>query len=123
MKKTIIGYIPTVIVFGVPASVFLLGVLYGVLRNSDYCLLHRSDYYEELNPLVFGADGFYLSMFIFFPIGGILNLAFLADACFSTSEGSVSKGELMTAIITLVIQIYIIHYIIPLIHLPLCKLA
>jgi hypothetical protein len=106
MKKTIIGYLPTAIVFGGPPSAFLFITLLGVLNGKD-----------DIIKIAAFLSGF--SLIFTFPIGGILNLAFLAYAFFtdrlenvlrdsSTSEGIVSKGGVVTAIITLVIQLGII---------------
>jgi hypothetical protein len=105
MKKSIIGYIPAAIIFAVPASVFLLGMFVN-------CLIYQSEYGSGY----LGMCALCILIFTFL-IGGLLNLAFLVYAGISgrlmnfydgTSEGIVSKGGVVTAVITLVIQIGII---------------
>lgn len=99
MKKTIIGYLPAAIVFNSLAGAVLFPYW---------------DYKVDID----GRCCLYILIFLFI-LGCILNLAFLAYALFtyrlvnvlsdgSTSEGIVSKGGVVTAIITLVIQLGII---------------
>lgn len=100
MKKTIIGYLPTVLIFGGALSAWLFSLLdsHGEFNIVSMCIL---------GILIFS-----------FVIGGILNIAFLAYSLVtgrlenvlrgSTSEGIVSKGGVMTATITFLVQFGII---------------
>ncbi|MCW5199830.1 hypothetical protein VU05_03870 [Desulfobulbus sp. F1] len=110
IKKTIIGYIPAVIIFAGPVSA---GRFHRLLCSSwlDYSSCHG-----EFNSAALCVNGI---LFLSFVIGGILNLAFLIyaiDDYFledvlrdgSTSEGIISIGGVVTAISTLVIQLGII---------------